>query len=370
MSRRAVRLTGLIVLAAAAAGAVLAAAIGVGGSGSAASSNTGLPPTTTTITKTTLVEHTKVDGTLGYGDANALDARGGMLTWLPAVGAVIERGGALYRVDEKPVTLLYGVLPAYRRLSDGAEGTDVRQFEENLAALGYTGFTVDDEYTVATASAVRHWQQDLGREQTGAVEPSHIAYTAGAIRVSKLDAQLGGQAAGPVLRHTGTVRSVTIDLDVDDQRLAVAGATVTVTLPGGRTVSGTVSSVGTVATAASDNDDRPGRNAAGATIKVTVAIDDQAALGALDEAPVDVALVSSERKDVLAVPVAALLALREGGYGLEVVDCASSPGASDGASDGACTSRIVAVQVGMFADGRVEVSGSGIAEGTTVGVAT
>jgi peptidoglycan hydrolase-like protein with peptidoglycan-binding domain len=361
MSRRTVRLTGLVVLAAAAAGAVVAAAIGVGGSGTAASSSTGLPPATTTVAKTTLVEHTKVDGTLGYGEAGVLEARGGgVITWRPAVGAVIERGGALYRADEQPVTLLYGALPAYRRLSDGAKGADVRQFEENLAALGYTGFTVDDGYTSATATAVRQWQQDLGREQTGAVEPSQITYAVGAIRVSTLDAQLGGQAAGPVLHHTGTVRLVSIDLDVDDQQLAVAGATVTVTLPGGKTVPGTVSSVGTVATAASGNSDAPGQNSAGATIEVTVTINDQSALGALDQAPVDVALVSAERKNVLAVPVAALLALREGGYGLEVLDC---PDAA------ACTSRIVAVKVGMFADGRVEVSGSGIAEGTTVGVA-
>jgi membrane fusion protein, multidrug efflux system len=64
----------------------------------------------------------------------------------------------------------------------------------------------------------------------------------------------------------------------------------------------------------------------------------------------------TERKDVLTVPVGALLALAEGGYGLEVVE--------------GSTTRIVAVETGLFADGKVEVSGSGIADGTTVGVAT
>jgi multidrug efflux system membrane fusion protein len=58
---------------------------------------------------------------------------------------------------------------------------------------------------------------------------------------------------------------------------------------------------------------------------------------------------------VLAVPVGALLALAEGGYGLEVVRGG--------------TSAVVAVDTGMFADGKVEVSGGGIAEGTVVGVA-
>jgi membrane fusion protein, multidrug efflux system len=69
---------------------------------------------------------------------------------------------------------------------------------------------------------------------------------------------------------------------------------------------------------------------------------------------VDVDFVSQQRKDVLAVPVAALLALPNGGYGVQVVQ-------------GGAT-RIVAVKTGMFAAGRVQISGGGIAEGLTVGM--
>jgi multidrug efflux pump subunit AcrA (membrane-fusion protein) len=87
---------------------------------------------------------------------------------------------------------------------------------------------------------------------------------------------------------------------------------------------------------------------------VTVTIADQNKLGSLDGAPVDVDFVSQERKGVLAVPVAALLALPQGGYGVQVVQ-------------GGATS-VVAVRIGMFAAGRVEISGNGIAEGVTVGV--
>jgi hypothetical protein len=57
---------------------------------------------------------------------------------------------------------------------------------------------------------------------------------------------------------------------------------------------------------------------------------------------------------VLTVPVAALLALAEGGYGVQVVT-------------GTAT-RIVAVRTGLFAAGRVEVSGDGLTEGMTVGM--
>jgi hypothetical protein len=151
----------------------------------------------------------------------------------------------------------------------------------------------------------------------------------------------------PVLSYTGTTKLVTVDLEVADQALAVKGHNVTVTVPGrGEVVEGEISQVGTVATPESTTSDT--------RIEVTVTIADQEALGALDAAPVDVDFVSQERKDVLAVPVAALLALPEGGYGVEVVE--------------GNTTRIVAVKTGMFAAGQVEVSGEGIAEGVMVGM--
>jgi hypothetical protein len=80
----------------------------------------------------------------------------------------------------------------------------------------------------------------------------------------------------------------------------------------------------------------------------------QTALGALDEAPVNVKLVSASVKNVLAVPVVALVALTDGGYGVQVVT--------------GTTSRYVHVQLGMFANGRVQITGEGIARGTRVGV--
>jgi hypothetical protein len=90
-------------------------------------------------------------------------------------------------------------------------------------------------------------------------------------------------------------------------------------------------------------------------IEVTVAIADQAALGGLEVASVDVEFVSDGREDVLSVPVAALLARPEGGFAVEMM--------SGGAS------ALVPVETGLFASGRVEVTGEGIAEGVRVGTA-
>src|SRR5262249_28959630 len=128
-------------------------------------------------------------------------------------------------------------------------------------------------------------------------------------------------------------------------------------IPGGKTVGGTVAAVGTVAAApppAAGASSQGGSAASDVRIPVTVELADQQALGTLDAAPVDVDLVSRKREGVLAVPVAALLALPEGGYGVEVVAGRST--------------RIVAVQTGLFASGRVEIIGSGIEAGMKVGV--
>jgi hypothetical protein len=149
-----------------------------------------------------------------------------------------------------------------------------------------------------------------------------------------------------VLAYAGTTRSVSIALDVALQNLVKAGVAATLTLPNGKTVDGTLATVGTVATAGQDN--QP------ATIEVTVTVGDQSTLGTLDQAPVAVTLVSATAENVLTVPVAALVALAEGGYGVEVVTGSSS--------------HYVAVALGMFANGRVQVTGEGIAEGTIVGM--
>ncbi len=335
-----------------------------------------LPPATEKVARTTLVETKKVPGTLGYADPTPISTAGtGTLTWIAPVGSTVKRGEPLFKVDERPVVALYGALPLYRALRTGVKGTDVKQLEENLSKLGYTGFTVDDTYTAATAQAARRWQADLGLPQTGAVEPGQLVVTPGAVRVAEHTARvgdlLGGDSGGgagggaSVLSYTGTTRLVTVQLEVADQALAIKGRTVTVTVPGRGPVKGTIAQVGTVATAPEQTGNAPAdqasnapggstSTAADARIQVTVTIADQKKFGSLDAAPVDVDFVSHARKDVLAVPVAALLALPRGGYGVQIVQGG--------------TTRIVAVKTGMFAAGRVEISGDGIAEGVTVGV--
>ncbi|WSA88378.1 peptidoglycan-binding protein [Micromonospora sp. NBC_01796] len=337
-----------------AVGAGGAAAIGFGGRDPGTATASPLPPATAQVTRQTLVDAQTVDGELGYGTTRTAAARrGGTLTWLAPTGGTVKLGQPLYAVDNGKVVLLHGGLPAYRTLRSGVEGADVKQFEQNLSALGYSGFTVDDEYTGSTADAVRDWQEDLGRDDTGRVEPSDIVYADADVRVEGHEASTGDtvQPGKSVLTYSGTNRLVTVDLDIDDQRLAKKDTTVGVTLPDGKQLDGRITDVATVIETGSGG---TGQTEPETVIEVTVTVADPKALAAYDQASVKVAFTADERADVLTVPVAALLALAEGGYGVEVVDGGRT--------------RIVAVSTGLFASGRVEVAGDGLTEGLTVGV--
>ncbi len=82
-------------------------------------------------------------------------------------------------------------------------------------------------------------------------------------------------------------------------------------------------------------------------------LDRDGAGAGLDEAPVEVEIIDDRAVDVLAVPVSALLALSEGGYAVEI-------------DAGNGTTRLVAVEVGMYADGFVEVTTAELSAGDRV----
>ncbi|WP_283135256.1 peptidoglycan-binding domain-containing protein [Rhizohabitans arisaemae] len=338
---KAVAATGAVALLAA---AVAAAAFGFGGEARTAVAER-KPPATAQVTRATLTETKTVEGNLGYGDQVTVQTGlQGTITYLPAQGVVITRGRAVYSVDADRVPLLYGATPLYRTLQDGVEGQDVKLLEKNLAALGYDGFTVDDEYTWTTREAVERWQEDMGVPVTGKVEPRDAVVRPGPIRVAELKTTLGAAAGGPVLTHTGTTREVTVALDVADQHLVKKGQKATVELPDGSTVQGKVKSIGKVASQTTAQEETT------TTVDMVVSVPDNAKLKSFDTTPVEVVIVAEQRKNVLAVPVTALVALAEGGFGVQVLQ-------------GSALSY-AAVETGMFADGKVEVTG--VPEGTTV----
>ncbi|WP_250031722.1 peptidoglycan-binding protein [Paractinoplanes maris] len=312
--------------------------------------------TTTPILRETLTEKVVVAGRLDYGAPAPVTAPGsGMVTWLPSVGAPVRRGQALLRVDDQPVVLLYGEIPMYRPLAEGTEGRDVEQFEVNLRALGYRGFTVDEEYTASTAEAVKRWQRWMGTLESGSIVPGAVVYLHSPIRVAAHLARPGSPAGGDVLTYTGQRRRVVVEANAEKASWAKKGLGVRVSLPDGGSAKGKVSKVQATPTepeaesAASDD-----AEASAETVTITVDVADQAALRDVELGRIDVSYVAKERKNVLTVPVSALLALAEGGYGLELITGTDR--------------RVVPVEVGLFTAARTEVSGPDLQEGLTVAV--
>jgi hypothetical protein len=343
-----------VALAAVAGGAAWALA----GQGSASGTESDDRPTATAaVQRRDLVQYETVDGTLGYDDTRTLYAQGaGTVTALRAPGSLVRRGGALYWVDSRPVPLFYGWVPMWRPLNaSSTDGADIRELEQNLVALGYDpngAVEVDDEWDSATTAAVKRWQDDLGQAKTGAVAPGDAVFLPGARRVGQQKTTVGAllQPGAEVIETTSTRRIVTVDLDADKQSLVKKGDKVGVDLPDGSTIHGRIASVGKVAQSTQDPD--TGEQGT-PTIEVRVRLARGAKTGAYDEAPVDVSLAKETAKHVLSVPVEALLALAEGGYAVEVVD-------ADGST------RLVRVEPGMYADSFVEITGSGLRDGTKV----
>jgi peptidoglycan hydrolase-like protein with peptidoglycan-binding domain len=452
------------------AAAVVAVAVLGSGSPGHANGTGGIPPgqTTTTVERRTLTESTTVDGTLGYrGSTEIYDrlAAAGTFTWLPTVGTVVGRGGTLYRVNNKPVVLMYGSVPAYRTLKAGvSDGPDVRELNANLAALGYASYSsigTSEHFGEATREAVERWQKADGLTQSGEVELGRVVFASDAQRITKLHVTLGqdppgnaaaeaaaaaeekppaqqpsekpasekpsaadespakkspaskspskkspakespakkspskkspssepsakessarepsankdpngsknpsssnegggGGAGTLVVSTTSTRQVVQLQVKANQQQLAHVGEATPVTLPDGRIVHGHISSVGTVATESSEGEgsgnnkgNGGGGNGESATVSVTIALDHRVAR--LDKAPVSVELVKAVRRNVLAVAATALTATGGGGYAVQAVQ------------DG----RRVEIPVtpGMFANGYVEIEGTGVHEGLTV----
>jgi peptidoglycan hydrolase-like protein with peptidoglycan-binding domain len=357
------------------------------------------------VTRQTLVESARLDATLGHGGAlEVYDRIAGTFTWLPAVGAVIGRGGTLFRINEEPVALMYGSVPAYRALKAGvSDGPDVAQLNANLIALGFDrsgAISDEDRFGEATTEAVRRWQSSEGLPQTGEIMLGRVVFAPGARRVTALKAVLGedppgnseppaksspakkgpakssssqkeaskespaakegskapkesgpSPAAAPkaVLVTSSTRQIVQLSVKASQQQLAHIGERAPVTLPDGRVVGAHITSVGTVAES-SEAERNGGGGGENATISVALALDHP--VRRLDKAPVSVELVKSVRRDVLAVPATALIATAGGGYAIEVIEGARRVA--------------LAVTPGMFANGYVEIHGSGVRDGLTV----
>jgi hypothetical protein len=340
---------------AAVAGTVAGVLVASGGRGPAGSTGGGGVLVLGSVTQGTLTSQTTVGATLGYaGSYSVINQAQGTYTAVPPVGRVAGQGQVLYRVDGAPVVLLRGRVPAYRPLSAGITGADVRQLNRDLVTLGYaTRAELDPSsgyFSLGTAYALDRLQARLEVPQTGSLSLGQAVFLPSAVRVTADTATLGGPAApGSIaLTATSTTPQVTIALDPALRSQVKPGNTVTITLPDQHKTPGVVTTVGNVAS--------PGSRGAGAgpAVTVDVALTHPKAAGGLDQAPVQVSIITAAAKNVLAVPVTALLATTRG-YQVQVAGPAGHY-------------RFAPVSIGLFdnAAGLVQVSGAGLQAGQKV----
>jgi hypothetical protein len=251
-------------------------------------------------------------------------------------------------VDDHPVLLLCGTVPAYRDLHVGDKGKDVRQLNRNLHELDAdAGVDIDpddSDFTWQTEEALKKLQHDKGVDATGALDVDDAVFLPMSARISKVTGQLGGSASpgAQVAQATSDTLEVQVDLEASQQGEVKKGDRAQITLPGNKSVKGKVHRLGTVAQAPAGQDD----DAGAATLPAYISLDDPAKARGLDQAPVQVDVTTTGVKSALSVPVTALVGKSGGGFAVEVV--------RDGGQR-----ELVAVELGLFdtANGRVEVEG-------------
>ncbi|MFJ8596557.1 hypothetical protein [Streptomyces sp. NPDC093598] len=378
-----------------------------------ASGSADVPVRTVAVVRTDLSNSMTLSGELGYGPVRQIKGTaGGLVTWLPDVGATVKRGGTLYRVDDRPAVVFFGETPLFRSLdTPGLVGPDIRTVADNLEALGYdigrqpsVGTVVrqpaasppppeqpqpsgsgtaadaaspsgaaarrssdppksappgpgsstpasqrveegDAVLTDALIAVVKRWQASANLPATGVLGPGDVVVTTSAVRVSAVQAQTGDEAAGNLLSVTATRKVVTVPVDARDIGAITRGARVRVTLPDQSSAQGEVTQISSVVT----NPQGGESDGTARRMDVTIEVDDAGTVRRLSSSTVQVEFTGRVRKNVLAVPVSALLALAEGGYGLQ------RPGGS-----------LVAVRTGLLARGMAEISGPGVREGMKV----
>ena len=281
-------------------------------------------------------------------------AGGGTLTWLAPAGSRVARGQAVYAVDGRPAVLLIGVIPPWRALREGDDGPDVAQLEANLVALGFGGSAVirtDGTFDGGVAQAVRRWQSALGLERSGIVRLGDVVVLPAEVRVTAAHVAVGGaaQPGAPMLDVASSDQVVDVSLDPGLAPSVHVGDAIRFRTEDGTEIPGSVSSVGAPAASTGNG---PNGQAGQLVVEVVAKADDPAALAGLDGLTLTADVTTGTAQDALAVPVAALVVLGDGSFGVEVAAAGST--------------RFVRVTPGIYDRTMVQVQGDGIAEGDQV----
>jgi len=140
----------------------------------------------------------------------------GVVTALPfADGTVVASGAAVVELSGRPVFLLAGEFPAWRRFEPGmAPGRDVSELEQALAGIGILGVPPDEEFD-ESAQALRDLHTAAGYRPGDGLDPFQVLFVPdGRARVDAPSVRVGdvlGEGAVSI-SVAGLERRVRLDL--------------------------------------------------------------------------------------------------------------------------------------------------------------
>lgn len=259
----------------------------------------------------TLTVKTSAGGTLSGSPAPLAftSQAAGVVTAVPPVGSTITQGQVLYRLNNEPVVLLYGSTPVYRSFAPSmSPGPDVVQLEEDLNQLGFGhayGLTADGDFNFADEQAVRAFNAAEGLPAGDMIAQGSVLFEPGPVFVAAVNAGLGQSIAAG-----GTV--VTLDLRVPSVSVQLSSGQAAGIAPG------TPASVRLSAPSTSLSAKvRYVAQGAPGNVQIAVAVNNPPANLPLTSQSVFVTFDVQVLRNVYIVPIAALVALLQGGYALQ-----------------------------------------------------
>ena len=271
---------------------------------------------------------TELEATLGESLGGGGSGGGNdLVAWEPPVEEEVPATGneAIEEAEEAP-----------EAEAPGAEAAPAE--EEAKKPEGKSEAKPESEANPQSETQAPEQQATPSRGGSGGSEPEAEAGAGGESEPSSI----------PVLRTSSTRRVVTVDLDPDQQSIAERGQKVGVVLPGGAQVQGVVQRLTTV----ESSGEGAGGEESEAAVEATVSVTGKRRIPALDGAAVSVLFTQRVRKDVLSVPLTALVAIGGERFAVYV-------------REGGSRRRLV-VAPGLAADGYVEVEGKGLRAGMQV----
>jgi peptidoglycan hydrolase-like protein with peptidoglycan-binding domain len=164
---------------------------------------------------------------------------GGIITEVVATSGLLAPGSVLLRINERPVVLIPGDVPAFRDLEVGSSGRDVSALQLYLASLGYDVDATSTRFSTVTAAAVGRWQKTLGIGQTGVVALGDVVFASGSALQAPLrwmDPVFVGAtlaAGAPILERLAPRPTLTIEFGGSPPTQLEPGVTGDVKFPNG-----------------------------------------------------------------------------------------------------------------------------------------